>query len=331
MTDRTIFTDFLGELGVPYTPAYSNRRFRTTSFKSVYGLRKLLAQYGVDSEGLRLADKSELSRLTPPFIAQTSSGLVIVTDMKDGQIGYLTQSVGERIPADEFRRAWNGVVFCAYPRPEACEPDYKAHRLAEFMVRFRNWGLLAGTLLLFLYLFISNGIYSHVSTVLVTLLDIAGLVFTVMLVQKSLNIHTRAADNVCKVLQEGGCDHVLETKASKAFGIFGWSEVGLTYFSVSLLCLLMFPAQTGYLALCNLCCLPFSFWSIWYQKFRARAWCTLCVSVQATLWLLFFCYLGGGFLRDLFPLRLEFFILGLTYFTVLMGLNRLLPHFSRPD
>ncbi len=97
---------------------------------------------------------------------------------------------------------------------------------------------------------------------------------------------------------------------------------------MSLSCLLVFPQWIGYLALCNLLCLPFTFWSIWYQKFRARVWCTLCVSVQCSLWLLFFCYLAGGWLKDMFPLKIEFFVLGLSYLAVLLALNRLLPHFK---
>ena len=130
------------------------------------------------------------------------------------------------------------------------------------------------------------------------------------------------------MLQKGGCDSILELKASKFFGIFSWSEVGFTYFSVSLLALLVFPQWICYLALCNACCLPFTFWSIWYQRFKAHKWCTLCVSVQATLWLLFFCYLCGGWFRGAFPLRIEFFVLGVTYVTVLMALNRIMPMFD---
>ena len=119
---------------------------------------------------------------------------------------------------------------------------------------------------------------------LLSLIDIAGLYLTYLLVQKSLKIKNRVADTVCKALQEGGCDNVLEMKAAKFFGIFSWSEVGFTYFSVSLLTLLMFPQWICYLALCNACCLPFTFWSIWYQKFRAM--CERAVFAVAALFLL---------------------------------------------
>ena len=122
---------------------------------------------------------------------------------------------------------------------------------------------------------------------------------------------------------------MLETGASSFFGIFSWSEVGLTYFSVSLLSILMFPASIIYVAACNVCCLPFTVWSIWYQRFRAKAWCTLCVSVQCTLWLLFFSYLAGGWLKDLFPLKPDIFVLVAVYGFVLLGMNRIIPMISK--
>ncbi len=340
---HSILSDWLELLGVSHTPEYSDMRFEGMPFKSLFGLQQLLKEYGVESEGFRLKDKRDMLRLDTPFIASTPGGLVIVSRLTEkceggetgngvnGTVEYLTQGVLEQMPVDKFMSVCDGKVFCAYPAPESKEPDYAVHRRNEVMTHLRDIGLLTGVFVLAVYLFISNGIWRHVSTVLVMLLDICGLALTYMLVQKSLKIKNRAADKVCEVLQEGGCDTVLEMKASKFFGIFGWSEVGFSYFSVSLLTLMMFPQWIGYLALCNLLCLPFTFWSIWYQKFRAKVWCTLCVSVQCSLWLLFFCYLGGGWLKEAFPLRIEFFVLGATYITVLLALNKILPHFNQGD
>lgn len=331
MASGTLFSDFLEQLEVRHTLDYSNRQFEQMPFKSLFGLSKLLSQYGVDNEALRLSDKSEIAKLPVPFLAGTGGGFVIVTSVSHDRISYLTQGVAEEAPLDEFTKAWCGVALLAYPDEKSVEPGYAAHARDLFIAKAKKWVLAAGIVVLFLYLFISNGLYAHWSTVGIAAIDIFGLWLTYMLVQKSLKIENHAADRVCGVLQAGGCDSVLEMKASKFFGIFGWSEVGFSYFSVSLLTLLMFPQWCCYLAVCNLCCLPFTFWSIWYQKFRAKVWCTLCVSVQASLWLLFFCYLGGGWFKGVFPLRIEFFVLGLTYLTVLLGLNRVLPLIDKSE
>lgn len=330
-TDRTIFSDFLRELGVKHTEAYSDDRFANMPFKSLFGLSKLLDSYGIANESLRLGSPDCLTDLPTPFIAHTDVGFVIVTGFSDGKLNYLTQGVAETIPIDEFKKAWDGVVMLAYPDSKSIEPDYAAHTRDKLIAKAKSVVLITGAILLFAYLFISNGLYSHWSAWFIAAINLFGLWLTYMLVQKSVKIKNAAADRVCGVLQEGGCDSVLEMKASKFFGIFGWSEVGFSYFSVSLLALLMFPQWICYLALCNLCCLPFTFWSIWYQKFRAKVWCTLCVSVQASLWLLFFGYLAGGWFKGIFPLKIEFFVLGLTYLTVLLGLNRLLPLIDKSE
>ncbi|MDE6528055.1 MAG: vitamin K epoxide reductase family protein, partial [Muribaculaceae bacterium] len=258
-------------------------------------------------------------------------GLVIVSSINNTSTDYLTAGVRESIPTERFTAACDGTVFLVYPRPDAAEPDYGAHRRDILISKAKNialWSLLG---VLFIYMLVSNGIWRQWWAVAVALLDLGGLYVTWLLLQKMLKIHSRAADSMCRIIQQGGCDSVLETPAAKFFGIFSWSEVGFTYFSVSLITLLLFPSHLPELALCNLCCLPFSLWSVWYQKFRAKAWCTLCLCVQATLWLLFFCYLGGGWLHEALPLRPGFFILGISYATVLLALNRIMPRFEQNE
>lgn len=322
---HTLIVDYLQALGVPHTTGYSVERMKKIPFKTLFGFSKLLEEYGIKSEAYLLKDKSEITKITPPFLANTAAGEVIVTDITPSQISYLTEGIAETVDLNRFLDAWDGNVLLSYPEPDAAEPDYGLHARIEFFMRAKKWVLAFCAIALFAYLFVVNGIYTHLSTIFIAAIDIAGLYFTYLLVQKSLKIHNPAADRVCGVLQAGGCDSILEMKASKFFGIFGWSEVGFAYFSVSLIALLLLPGLLPWLALCNLCCLPFTVWSIWYQRFRAHKWCTLCVCVQCSLWLLFFCYFFGGWLKTAWPLSTEFFALGIAYVGVMLGLNAIMP------
>lgn len=329
--DYTILSDFLTQLGVRHTDDYTNRQFRSMAFQTLFGMKKLLGEYGVEAAGIHLGDNGSIDRLPVPFIAQTTGGLVIVTKVSDDTIEYISQSQPENAPRDRFISALTGNVLVAYTSPDACEPDYREHLFSDTANRAKKWVLAFSVIALIAYLFISNRIYEHVSTVLLTVINLAGIYITWLLVQKSAHIKNKHADAVCSVVEAGGCDDILATSASKFFGIFGWSEVGFAYFSVSLATLLIFPQFIGYLALCNVICLPFSFWSVWYQKFKAKTWCTLCLCVQSMLWLLFFCYLGGGWLKEAFPLRIEFFVLGVTYLSVMLGLNAIMPLLDRQN
>ena len=74
----TIFTQYLKALGVPHTAEYSDAQFRGMTFKSLFGLTHLLKDYGIESEGWRLNDMSELEKLTPPYMAQKRNGEFVV-------------------------------------------------------------------------------------------------------------------------------------------------------------------------------------------------------------------------------------------------------------
>ena len=327
----TIFSIFLKSLGVTHTPEYSDDRFRNMTFKSLFGFSRLLKEYGIDNEAYQIADKLEIDRLDTPFMAQGNQKFVIVTSVTPDSVTYLTETGPVVSTRDNFFRRWNGVVLMAYPDENSVEPDYVAHRRAMIIDTAKKWILIASAAIIALYLFISNSLYADWSDVALLMTNGAGLYVSYLLMLKTLNIKSRSADRACGFIETHGCDHVLSSAMSSFMGIFKWSEVGLAYFSVSLMTLLVFPEYTNYLAFLNLFCLPYSFWSVWYQKTRAKAWCTLCLSVQALLWLSFFCYLGGGHIRDIFPLRPAVFILGLSYLTALLAINRLSPYFSNND
>lgn len=331
-TDHTIVADLLKALKVPFTRDYTKQRFDSMPFKTLFGVTQLLKEYGVETEGFKVDDKlKEIGSIPVPFIAQTEGGLVIVTSVDSNSINYLTQGVPEKMPLSEFEQAWTGTILCAHVLPHAKEPDYAKHiRLAFFNIAKK---ILLWTIAVFLvaYLYVTNDLWKDWSVWALTGVDLFGIWITYMLVQKSLNIKNTTADKVCGVLQEGGCDSILKTSASSFFGIFSWSEVGFTYFGVSLLAMLISPNTIHWLALINICCLPYTVWSISYQKFIAKHWCTLCVCVQLSLWIQFICYLLGKWTTPIFPLTLGFFALGATFIFVLLGLNRLLPHFTNKE
>lgn len=320
-TQHTLINDYLQVLGVSHTENFCNEQVSKMPFKTLYGLTRLLETFGVDSQGWMLNDKTEIGKLPVPFLASTPEGIVIVTGVSDHHVTYMSQGVTERAPMDVFLGSWDGRAVVSTLRPEAAEPDYKKHRRIETANHWKGYVMWAGIAALVIYLVVTNSLYRFPSVIIAILLDMAGLFFTYLLVKKSLNLHSTTADRFCKVIQEGGCDNILASDASKFFGLFGWSEVGFAYFSVSLAATLLLPHLLPWLALCNLICLPYSFWSVWYQRFRAHHWCTLCLSVQTTLWLLFFSYLAGGWIKQAWPLSPSFFALGVCYVTVMLAIN----------
>lgn len=318
----TLFDAFLTALRVPHTRLYANKRFNTMTFKSLFGLTSLLEEYGVETEGVKLAQPSEALSFQPPFLARTRKGeIVLVEDIKNGTVTTWLNGQKTAQASAAFINRLGGIVLLAFPKPQAVEPDYKQHLRTEIILNGRNIIILAVALFLLVYGYITSGLWHNVFHSLLLVLTMAGGVLSFLLLQKTWKIKSAAADAVCGVIQKHGCDHVLESDGSKFLGVLSWSEVGMGYFSVTLAVLLLFPDMLGWLALVNVCCLPYSFWSVWYQKFRARHWCTLCLGVQSVLWLSFICYLlGGCFKLIAMPLN-NLFVLGAVYVFVVFGLN----------
>lgn len=320
----SIFSDFLAELEVPHTTSASDAAFDGMNFKSLFGFTRLLGSYGIESDVYRLADNSAATTIPAPFLAQTNSGFVIVTGHEDDRVTYKYHGRDYTVPAPDFVKSLTGVVLLAYPAEESKEPDYGKHRFYEIASTVKLWVLVLCAAALGVFGFIEAGLWRHLSTIFLTIVNLAGIGVTWLLILKSLKVSSNSADKICGILKEHGCDTVLEQKASKFFGLFGWSEVGFTYFTLSTLYLFLFPQYIGCLALINGCCLPFTVWSIWYQRFRLHTWCTLCVITQCLLWLQFFCFLFGGWWSGAFANIVPLIAMGAGYVGVLLTLNRVM-------
>lgn len=292
--EHSIFTEFLWRLRVPATAAYSDAAFAGMPFRSLFGFGKLLQKYGVENEAYALGDKTVAATIPTPFLAQYGCSFVVVDAI--GPEGWHISDGNETrlVSTDEFMDRFGGTVLLAYPGRQASEPKVRLHRFIDFGTRAKRWVLGICVIFLALYLIVSNGLYTRWSYMAVLAVDALGFYASYLLTLKSTGIRSEAGDAICGVIERTGCHTILGTSASRFFGLFGWSEVGLAYFGVSLAALLVFPEYSGAVALCNALACPFSFWSVWYQKFRAKAWCTLCLTVQGCLWLALACEFFGG-------------------------------------
>ena len=132
-----LFLQLCEELHIPHTRDYTNKRFDEHPHKyTLFGLHQLLAEYGVESEGVRFADKAEaLATMETPFVAQVSNDLAVVTMLTDTEVCYTWYDETLRVSHETFMELWNGVTLLVAPSSHAGEPHYAEHRHAERMQR----------------------------------------------------------------------------------------------------------------------------------------------------------------------------------------------------
>lgn len=283
---QNILITFLQALKVKHTVVYASKVFEEHPYRySLLGLSELLDEYQIPNVGVRVKHKN-IFRLNTPFVAHIANDFVVVDKVIENKIGYYWKGRYLNSTIEEFNKLWDGIALIAEPEGHSMEPEF-----------WKNWykELLSKSFQCILYLLLvvclvlsgwSNHIGQSLSLMLLLFCSILGLQVSYFLLQKQMKNQSGYADKLCTLFHQKDCNDILETSAAK-IGFFSWSEIGFGYFLSNIILITGFPNLLYYMALINVCALPYTVWSIWFQACKVKQWCILCVIVQVLLWVLF--------------------------------------------
>ena len=215
---QNIFTAFLDVLGVKYTKAYSNRYFNEYPHKyNLFGLSKMLSEYGIDNAAVRMADKEkDIFDIQTPFIAPFGGDFAVVEKVTPADVSLLWRGSPHILPVAKFTEAWSGVALLAEPSSSSLEPDYKKHRKTELLQLLIKTLLFAAAGFILLATYIKGGLYTSIGISLLLLLNLMGIFISWLLMLKHLHIQSRYADKICSLFKQSDCNSVLESSAANS-------------------------------------------------------------------------------------------------------------------
>ena len=325
---KNILTHFLERLNVKHTLYYTDKLFNEHPNKyDLFGLSDMLTSYGIENAGFKVESKDDIYSVITPFIAHVGGDFVVVDKINKEQSHYIWNGKYIAISTDDFLKVWSGVVLLAEPNEQSAEVNYEQHKKQEITHKAKKYVLVISLTIAFLILCSVTRIYSDTGLLLMLLLNMVGAYIGYLLLQKHLHIGSGYGDKICSLFKQADCNSLLETDAASLFGIISWSEIGLSYFISNLVIILLFPHLIGWMAFINICALPYTLWSIWYQAVKVKQWCTLCMIVQVLLWLVFFVNLGFGFIYVPTFNLLQIGVLGCIYFIPLLFIQFIAPLF----
>lgn len=325
-----VFTSFLQQLNVKHTRSVSSKLYREHPHKyNLFGLSKMLSVYGVGSKAIKLNDKKEIQLLETPFIAHITNDFVTVYRITPKKIYYIWKGKDITISIEEFNKIWSGIILIAELNKNSGEQNYKENRFKESFRFIQQFLLLILICLLIVLTYISKNIFNNIGLSLSLFINLVGVYIGYLLVLKQMHIHSDNADKICSLFKKSDCNNILESPASQFLGLIGWSEIGLGYFISNTAIILFLPHLISYLSIINICVLPYSFWSIWYQKYKAEDWCILCLIVQLLLWIVFIVNFMCGIIQlPVFSIE-KLLLITCVYLIPTMLINILLPKFIR--
>lgn len=252
------FQKILEDLDVKYTLSFAHELFESRiDGNSLYGIKKLLETYDVHTTAVRIADK-DISQMEYPFIASYQ--------------GYYSVLKSQPEDIDDFINYWDGIALIVNDGGRRMEPHYYMNKLRIILsYSLPIVSVLALAFLTVVSLFNSSGNVDWHKLVIYLLLSL-GAFFS-----------WRTVSNECS----GSCHNVLESSASKLFGLFSLGAIGLSYFVSSFIVFLVLPSFEPIFALVSCVAIIMPIWSVSYQKFIVHSWCKNCLGVQSSLVMIF--------------------------------------------
>lgn len=330
---KNIFISILSALNVKHTEYYTNKFFNEHPHKyNLYGISKMLSDYGISNVATKIENKeSDIHEIQLPFVAHSGGDFVLVYSIEKQYVNFRQKDLNISVEINEFCKSWSGIILLAEASSTSIEPNYKNNYREKLITRFLKITLIVCLSLFLCYELLTRNNLGEISLIIPIIVNMIGLAVTFLIIQKQLNIKSSYADKICSLFDQNDCNSILDSKASKLWNTFSWSEIGLAYFISNILIITFYPSLISVYSLFNILILPYTIWSIWYQKLIAKQWCSLCVIVQITLWTIFFTNLIFNFLT--FPPQiyslLDLMASILLYSITFLFTTQLIPYFSQ--
>jgi len=327
---KIVLNTILDYINVKHTETSANKCFNEHPHKyNLFGLSQMLSDYGIANWGTIIKDKAnDVLNIETPFIAHSGGAFVVVKKVTHDFVNYIWEGINVNVTMQNFQQGWTGAVLLVESTENSIEPKYKENKKIELFNHLQKLVLLLAVSFVLVGSYIEQSLFGNLGLSISLVVNIIGVLIGYLLVQKHMHIHSEYGDKICSLFKQSDCNDVLESNAAKFLGIIGWSEIGLGYFVSNMGIMLFSPQLLVYLNIINILILPYSFWSIWYQGWKAKQWCPLCIIVQVLLWTIFLVNLIFGFIKIPEVTLTDIIGIGCIYLIPLLFINLLVPKLS---
>jgi uncharacterized membrane protein/thiol-disulfide isomerase/thioredoxin len=183
------------------------------------------------------------------------------------------------LSVDEFCDIWSGIVMVIEDEDSYDIKSSNRSVISKILIG------LAGAMIV--TLFVINGVslfhYIHF------ILSVVGIVVCSLIVQHEIGVQSDTLNKLCAdTNKKTSCTDVLNSKGSRISENIRLSDIGIVYFATVCLSWIIYgftgSPNSNLIALISVSAIPFTMFSIYYQRIIVQKWCPLCLSVIAVLW-----------------------------------------------
>jgi uncharacterized membrane protein len=251
---------------------------------------KVLGEYGVKQTPMQLENISfeALSDIPAYSLLYLNDGSFVTFEklMLSEVAVYSAKERRHVMEFNELKSMWNGVFIALDTEHAIVEPEFEKERTVEVLqkIQYPAFAAVAVFIMLFslVYAFSNVSIEQRVLWQAVVGINLVGALVSLIMAKFYIDDNQDLLSRVCGTDIQNSCLKILDDKDAKLFSI-PYADIGFTFFMGNIM-LLVFTSSFPTLLVVNASvAILYSFYSIYYQSVIAKAWCKLCLVVQALL------------------------------------------------
>ena len=320
---------FVKALGVKITEMSLEESLKAhPEYPSLLATSDVLQNFKIENAALRL-NIIQLKEVPTPFMVflKTDGGkFAVVRSVKEESIEWVQAQNNSIIKESllSFSTKWDGIVLMAEPSELSGEKDFRSQRKTEILHTAKRPILLGGLILVIAYILYSYFSANWVSNALLVS-KITGSIICSLLLWQSIDSRNPFIQSLCQAGSKINCSSILNSKSAQITTWLNWSDVGFMYFIGGVLSLIVLKDEAlFFLKITSFLALPYCVWSLYYQGFIAKQWCSLCLIVQ----LLFLIEAIVCWYSPVMNIHFDFFATSIVYLIPALFLLFLKPFFT---
>ena len=266
---------------------------------SALAITDILNDLHIDSKVFQL-NREDIQYVDCPVISHITESennmFIVIVEISNEKVKYYDPAINKNVleKKSTFFEKWTGAVIIPLMNEQARDSDYSKLIGAEKLKQHIDNGIYAGIAICMAVIFLQT-LRGHSHCLAIWTLLFSVKMIALLIVSQIVKIELGESNMlIAKVCKTSNCGKVLHSKASRPFSWLTMGDAGAVYFGSGVFILLIAPF-TNFLTDCvymlcvlNLFTLPYTLFSICYQRFVLKTWCPFCLSVMGILWIEFF-------------------------------------------
>lgn len=242
-------------------------------FPSLKSLSDTFDYFGIENIVAKVPQEA-LEQLPDYFISllekEDKVQLFLVQKTKNSVITIDENLQKERWSFELFKEKWEGTIIAIEINSSNSNPVK--------LFDFKNAGYFLLGITVLATIFINT-----FQVIIYSILSLAGFAISYFIVQESMGIYNKAVSKVCEAVSKtGGCNKVINAGSVK-FGPISLSDICFVYFSSLFLVTVFIGFDYSFFFCLSLLSIPVIVYSLLYQGFVLKEWCTLCLGISTVL------------------------------------------------